>query len=104
MATGGTVRQGGLDIDTLSDAQGVLEFNAKVAHCAIAPLCDQAEVAPHGGCRFLDRSQLPLSGAANRYQNLAAVAANGRIPHRIAKLKILRGRQNPRRVRTQRKK
>lgn len=35
MANGRTVRQGSSDIDTLSDAQGVFEFNAEVAHCTV---------------------------------------------------------------------
>ena len=35
MANGVTVRQNSSDIDTLSDAQGVFEFHAKVAHSTI---------------------------------------------------------------------
>ncbi|PUB16156.1 hypothetical protein DFP92_1038 [Yoonia sediminilitoris] len=35
MANGGTVRQDSSEIDTLSDAQGVFEFHAKVAYNTI---------------------------------------------------------------------
>ncbi len=35
MANGRPVRQGSSDIDTFGDAQGVFEFNAKVANCTI---------------------------------------------------------------------
>ena len=50
MANGRTVRQGSSDIDSLSDAQGIFEFDAEVANCAVC-LCvtkqqlDRAEVA-----------------------------------------------------------
>ena len=35
MANGRTVRQSSSDVDTFGDAQGVFEFNAKVAHCTV---------------------------------------------------------------------
>ena len=50
MANGGTVRQRSSDIDALSDAQSIFEFNAKVAHrtvdlCVTKQKLDRAEVA-----------------------------------------------------------
>ena len=35
MANGRTVRQSSSDVDALGDAEGVFEFNAKVAHCTV---------------------------------------------------------------------
>ncbi len=35
MANGRTVRQSSLDVDTFGDAQGVFEFNAKIANGTI---------------------------------------------------------------------
>lgn len=50
MANGRTVRQVNSDIDTLSDAQSIFEFNAAVAHCTVdlrvtVQQLDRAEVA-----------------------------------------------------------